>query len=163
MDEITEQFGALGSWQKIDEQFDATIVKQTNDASCVAAVGEMLANFYGLNLTQAEILEEIGVWANAKILARFLNSKETRTDVKWIGGGWEHPVDALKWLIQSDKVLGAMLREGSPLGHAVFIYGEDENGLIILKDPFDQTSYKMTPENLQEVLSEFVWRKKLYD
>ncbi len=54
-----------------------------------------------------------------------------------------------------------MLREGSPLGHAVLICGEDKSGLIILKDPFDQTSYKMTLENLQKVLSEFVWRKKI--
>ena len=47
MDKLAEQFGALGNWQKIDEKFDETIVKQTNDASCVATVGEMLADFYG--------------------------------------------------------------------------------------------------------------------
>ena len=161
MKNLKENFGALGNWEKIDEKFDETIVKQTNDASCVAAVGEMLANYYGLHLAQTEILENIGVWANSELLAKFLNSKETQTGVKWIGGGWDHPIIALKWIIQSDKVLGAMLREGSPRGHAVLIYGEDESGLIILKDPFDQIRYKMTLENLQKVLSEFVWRKKI--
>ena len=161
MNEITEQFGALGNWEKIDEQFDETIVKQQNDASCVAAVGAMLADFYGLNLTQTEILENIGIWANSEILARFLNSKETRTDVKWIGGYLDNPLEALNWITRNYNVCGAMLREGSPLGHAVLIYGEDENGLIIVKDPFDQTSYKMTVEKLQKVLSEFVWRRKI--
>ncbi len=96
MDKLAEQFGALGNWEKIDEKFDETIVKQTNDASCVAAVGEMLANYYGLNLAQTEILENIGVLANSELLAKFLNSKETQAGVKWIGGGWDHPIDALK-------------------------------------------------------------------
>ena len=51
MKNLTEEFGALGSWKKIDERFDETIVKQVNDASCVAAVGEMLARFYGLEVS----------------------------------------------------------------------------------------------------------------
>ena len=161
MSEIVEQFGALGGWQKIDEKFDSTIIKQTNDASCVAAVGAMLADFYGLNLNQAEILENIGIWSNSELSAEFLNSKEIEFGVEWIGGGWDHPIEVLEWIIQNYKVLGALLREGSPVGHAVLICGEDESGLIILKDPFDQTSYNMTVENLQKVLSEFVWRKSI--
>ena len=161
MDEITKQFGALGSWQKIDEQFDSTIIKQHNDASCVAAVGEMLANFYDLDLTQEEILENIGVWSNSKLLAAFFNSKETRIELKWEGGGWkfEIPIGALEWLIENNKI-GAMLRNKSADGHAVFIDGFDETGLVVIKDPFDQTRYKMTLESFADVLSEIVWRKK---
>ena len=121
----------------------------------------MLADFYSLNLTQAEILESLGIWSNSEALVKFLNSKETQIGVKWIGGYWDNPIAGWKLITRSDKVWGVMLREGNPLGHAVLICGEDENGLIRIKDPFDQTTYKMTPENLQKVLSEFVWRKKM--
>ena len=158
MNEITEQFGALGSWQKIDEQFDETIIKQTNDASCVAAVGAMLADFYGLNLTQAEILENIGIWSNSVALAKFLNSKEMQFGVEWIGGSFPLESKYIKGI--STDIWGAMLRQGGPIGHAVLISGIDESGLIIVKDPFDQTRYKMTDLELYDVLSEFVLRRK---
>lgn len=154
-----EIFGALGSWRKIDEKSDATIVKQINDASCVAAIGEMLAKNYRLNLSQVEILESIGIWSNAQELARFLNSKETRTEVEWIGGIFPPELKFIKG-ISRQNVWAAMLREGKPLGHAVLIRGLDENELVIIEDPFDQTTYKMTEENLFEVLSEFVLRRK---
>ena len=129
MGKLAEQFGALGNWQKIDEKFDETIIKQINDASCVAAVGEMLADFYGLNITQAEIVESIGIWSNSKALTSFLNSKETQIELKWEGGGWEFetPIEALEWLIENNK-FGAMLRNESAVGHAVFIDGLDETG-----------------------------------
>lgn len=157
-----ETFGALGNWQKIDEKFDETIIKQVNDASCVAAVGEMLAKHYGLDLSQAEILENIGVWSNAIQLAKILDSNETDFGVKWNGGNWDDktPIGALRWLLQNYKI-GAMLRQNSPLGHAVFVTKIDENDLIEIKDPFDQTSYQMTIEGFAEVLSEFVWRRKI--
>ena len=134
MDKLAEQFGALGNWQKIDEKFDETIIKQINDASCVAAMGAILTGFYGLNLTQAKILENIGIWANSELLAKFLNSKETQTGVKWIGGYWDFklPVGVLEWLIENNKI-GAMLRNKSAVGHAIFIDGLDETGLVVIK------------------------------
>ncbi len=158
MDKLTETFGALGNWEKIDEKFDKTIVKQTNDASCVAAVGEMLANYYGLHLAQTEILEAIGVWSNSKALATFLNSKETQFGVEWIGGGFPLESEFVKGI--STDVWGAMLRQSETIGHAVLITGVDESGLMIIKDPFDQTRYKMTDLELFDILSEFVLRRK---
>ena len=158
MDKLAEQFGALGNWQKIDEKFDETIIKQINDASCVSALGEMLANYYGLNLAQADILENIGVWANAEILADFLNSKETQFGVEWIGGGFPLASKFVKGI--STDVWGAMLRQSETIGHAVLIAGIDELGLMIIKDPFDQTRYKMTDAELFDILSEFVLRRK---
>ena len=155
-----KEFGSLGDWNKIDEKTDVSIVKQM-DETCVSAVGEMLAEYYGLKITQAEILDEIGILSNSTALAKFFNSKETENSVKWEGGGWqfETPIGALKWLVENYKI-GAMLRNKSAKGHAVFIDGFDENGLVIVKDPFDQTVYKMKIENFSDVLSEFVWRKR---
>ncbi len=154
-----ENFGSLGDWEKINEVFDNSIVKQM-DETCVSAVGEMLAKHYKLNVSQSEILENIGILSNSDGLATFLNTKETNNNVKWEGGGWdiETPQDVLKWLLENNKI-GAMLRNKSAKGHAVFIDGLDEDGLVIVKDPFDQTAYKMRIGKFADVLSEFVWRR----
>ena len=155
-----EKFGALGNWEKIDECTDKSIIKQINDASCVSAVGEMLARYYGLNLSQEEILTNINVLSNAKNLAAFLNFKVISDEVEWYGGFFPPDSRFTKGLNQSVQVWAAMLRDGEALGHAVLITGEDENELVIIKDLFDQTTYKMTERELFRVLSEFVLRRK---
>lgn len=155
-----KKFGAIGNWQRLDEKFDESIIKQLNDASCVSAVGEMLANFYGLDTSQKEILEIIGDWSNSKRLAEFLNSVETRNDVEWIGGFFYDDIEFIKGITEDIKVWGAMLRDKESLGHAVFIDGLDDNDLIIIKDPFDQTNYKIETEKLYDILSEVVLRRR---
>lgn len=138
----------------------ALLNKQTNDASCVSAVGEMLANFYGLGISQKDILENIGDLSNSKRLAEFLNSVETRNDVEWIGGFFYDDIEFIKGIAEDIKVWGAMLRDKEALGHAVLIGGLDDSGLIIIKDPFDQTRYKIETEKLYNILSEIVLRRK---
>jgi hypothetical protein len=39
---------------------------------------------------------------------------------------------------------GAVLREGSPLGHLVMVIGVSIGGLTEVRDPFDGTAYEMT-------------------
>lgn len=154
------KFGALGDWKKIDEKFDPKIIKQVNDASCVSAVGAMLAKKYKLNVNQNEILENIGDWSNSTALARFLNSKETDNSVEWIGGGFGGIEKNIEAISKQTKVWAVMLRDGEAAGHAVLIRGLDKKGLVIINDPFDQTSYKMEVSELYRVLSEFVLRRK---
>lgn len=163
MNRLKDEFGALGNWRKIDEKFDENIVKQVNDASCVSAVGEMLARHFGLNLSQTEILENIGEWSNSTSLAEFLNSKEIDFRVEWIGTGFPNEPRFIKGITGQIEVWGAMLRDGETQGHAVLIFGEDENGLIKIKDPFDQTVYKMEVAELFRVLSELIVRRRKND
>lgn len=151
--------GAGGNWKRLGEKFDKTVVKQINDFSCVAAVGEMLAEHYDLPVTQEEVLSEIGELSNAIALARYLN-KVDKSEGKWLGGNFPPVIEFIEGITTSTKVWAVVLREGSALGHAVLIDGLDEHGLVKIKDPFDQTSYKMTIENLYEVLSEFVVKRK---
>jgi hypothetical protein len=40
-----------------------------------------------------------------------------------------------------------IMHEPFTMGHAVLIDGETSDGLIKIKDPFDQTNYKMTVED----------------
>ncbi len=160
MKKLTDKFGALGNWQKIDERFDETIIGQVNDASCVAAVGAMLAEFYGLDVSQEEILENIGEWSNAEYLADFLNSIETDIDVEWIGSFFAHDFEFIKGITLDIGIWGVMLRDRESIGHAVLIDALDNEGLVIIKDPFDQTTYKMEVEKLYKILSEFVLRRR---
>lgn len=154
------KFGALGDWEKIDLKSNERIIKQVNDGSCVSAVGEMLAKRYKLNTNQQEILENIGEWSNSVALAKFLNTKETRNDVEWIGGGFGGVEKHIETISKENKVWAVMLRDGQAAGHAVLIRGLDKKGLVIIDDPFDQTTYKMRISELYRVLSEFVLRRK---
>ena len=142
------EFGALGSWRRIDEEPDLSVVKQ-KEGTCVAAVGEMLGKHYGLDVSQDEIIENIGTWSNAEFLTRYLNSIEGRKEVKWKGGFYgEDDPHFIRTITDEVKVWAVMLRDAKAVGHAVLVYGTDNKGLIKIKDPFDQTSYKMTVDDL---------------
>lgn len=78
--EKPEKFGVLGSWKKFDESFDASITKQSGDASCVAAVGEMLAQYYGVKATQNEKNRTFPGFERIRfkektVMTKFLNAK----------------------------------------------------------------------------------------
>jgi ABC-type bacteriocin/lantibiotic exporter with double-glycine peptidase domain len=139
-----KKVGAGGNWKRIDEKFDAGIVKQTSGLSCVSAVGEMLLKRRGIFLSQQEILDIIGEPATAEDLAQVLN----RFDVSIKGQRW-HGIatdeSELEKLLKGS--FAVILREPLLMGHTVLVDGETNDGLIKIKDPFDQTAYKMTAED----------------
>lgn len=78
--------GAGGNWQRLDEKFDNTIVKQTSGISCVSAVGEMLLKERGIYVSQEKIRDIIGEPAAIEILAAALNEFDISNDGKvWRG------------------------------------------------------------------------------
>lgn len=136
--------GAGGNWKRIDEKFDADIVKQTSGLSCVSAVGEMLLARRGVSLSQRKILDIIGEPAQISRLADVLNEfGVSEHEKQWRGIVVE--IENLDFLLQTGHI-AVVLREPFELGHMVLVDGETPNGLIEIKDPFDQTSYKMTRE-----------------
>lgn len=140
--------GAGGNWRRIDEKFDPAIVKQT-DLSCVSAVGEMLLENRGISVKQETIRDIIGEPSYVEALAACLNHFDESGDGK-IWRGFVTDLDGIKILIKQ-KNLGVILKEpSSKLGHAVFVDGKTRSGLIKIKDPFDQTAYKMTVEDFRE-------------
>jgi filamentous hemagglutinin len=141
MTKITNRkVGAGGFWKVINERKDASVVKQLTPFSCVAAVGEMLLRERGIEMTQTEIIDIIGEASTTKELANLLNEKDTTFDEKWYG-----VVVAVKYLekIARKSSFGAVLREGSALGHLVLVESLSEN-LLTIKDPWDATKYEMT-------------------
>lgn len=153
-----EKSGAGGYWKRIDEKFNAEIVKQSSAASCVSAVGEMLAQRFGIKTTQEKIFKRLGDWSNSRELARFLNSLDKSK--KWLGGHPDYVLEYTEFLLKKRAPFGAIFRENNPKGHAVLIEGLDGKGLVIVKDPFDQTEYKMEVADVFEVLSEVIFKNE---
>lgn len=140
--------GAGGNWIKFNEKFNPNIIKQSTGISCVSAVGEMLLKLRGLAVSQEIIRDIIGEPAHFTALARVLNNFDIpKSKTKW------HGIYALPSEIEivlSKKYLGVILQEPLSLGHAVVIE-KVRNEVIYILDPFDQTSYKMTKKDFENV------------
>lgn len=153
---LIRSIGAGGNWERIGEKFDSSVIKRADSLACVSAVGEMLLRSRDFGISQTEIAKFIGKPANSEKLAEYFNSLEI-SENDWIGGFFD--VKYLEKIIATGT-WGAVLREGSPLGHMVLVEGIDRNGLIKIKDPFDQTSYRMPKRTFLQYLSEFICEMK---
>jgi len=143
--------GAGGNWQVIDEIADLHVVKQQDQVSCGTACGEMLLRdreIYDVN--QAMIAAETGVPVSAESLAVALNSLDSSGSRVWLGGTVSIPGATYSEIIDvliSTSSWGAVLWEPlADLGHIVVVDGIDETGLILIRDSWDATSYKMDRE-----------------
>lgn len=150
MSEIsTKKVGAGGFWKVLNEKNDPTVIKQKTPFSCVAAVGEMILFDLKIKMTQSEIIDIIGEESTTNKLAFLLNE----VDKDLSSEKWHGVIVAVRHLkeIASKRSFGAVLREGSPLGHLVLVEKIEEN-LIFIKDPWEGTTYQM---KLKEFLK--VW------
>ena len=146
--------GAGGNWKRIDEKFDAEIIKQTSGLSCVSAVGEMLLKRRGISLSQREILDIIGEPATAQDLARVLNEFDVSVGKRQWHGIVIDETDLEKLL--KGQSFAVILHEPFAMGHAVLIDGKTHGGFIKVKDPFDRTAYKMTVEDFLNVTCQII-------
>lgn len=141
--------GAGGNWRRFDEKFDPTIIKQT-DLSCVSTVGEMLLKNRGISVSQEIIRDIIGVPSYPEALAECLNRFDKNNNDGKVWRSFTTDLDGIEILVKL-RNFGVILKESNEkLGHAVFIDGKTRSKLIKIKDPFDQTSYKMTTEDFWE-------------
>lgn len=137
--------GAGGNWKRIDEKFDTSIVKQTGGLLCVSAVGEMLLARRGISLSQQKIIGIIGEPATTQDLVNVLNEFDVLAENRQWYGIVVNEND-LERLLKGQS-FAVILHEPFMMGHAVLIDGKTHDGLIKVKDPFDQTAYKMTVED----------------
>lgn len=125
----------------MDEQTDPSVIKQITPFSCVAAVGEMLLRSRGILVSQQAIIDIIGEPADIGRLADCLNQFDEISS----GQIWKGLIilrKDLKVLVGNGQ-FGAVLRDGSPLGHLVMVNGNELNNLVI-SDPWDSTIYKIS-------------------
>ncbi len=132
--------GVGGAWQVLGEHADSSVIRQLNSLSCVAATGVMLAQTRGIVVTQEALVAKIGAPAAIGALAAWLNEADATGAEKWYGGFISTNGFAVLRRLEN---WGAVLREGTPLGHLVLVERVAAQGFVFIKDPFDGTSYKM--------------------
>lgn len=107
----------------------------------------MLLQNCGVILSQKEIVDIIGEPSYIGRLAEVLNKYDVSEDGReWYGITVK--LADLKTLIKQEN-WAVVLHEPQTMGHTVLIDGMEDD-LIIIKDPFDQTIYKMTFEDFLE-------------
>ncbi len=140
--------GAGGNWKKISEKFDSNITKQTTGISCVSAVGEMLLKLRKISVSQEIIRDIIGEPADITSLTTVLNKFDiSNSEEKWYG---IYALPSEIEIVLSKKYLAVILQEPVSLGHAVVVEKVKDKVIYIL-DPFDQTAYRMTKNDFEDV------------
>jgi ABC-type bacteriocin/lantibiotic exporter with double-glycine peptidase domain len=148
IDSMESKAGAFGNWERRKHKKDPSIVQQTSGTSCVSAVGEMLLRERGINnITQEQILAEIGEPSDVVSLARCLNRFD-KSDDGLIWHGIAIPPEQLDAALSKGSIGAFLINDyRDRLLHAVLVKGIDDNDLIKINDTFDQTSYIMTRED----------------
>jgi ABC-type bacteriocin/lantibiotic exporter with double-glycine peptidase domain len=158
--------GAGGNWCTIDEVFDSKVVRQQSDLSCVAACGEMLLQNRGININQAAIEELTGVPSAPELLASALNELNLDDSGGWRGAYLEIPGASQSQVFDVLNTTGAwaavLWEAGVGIGHMVIVDGLDEMGYVLIRDPWEGTSYKMIKDDFLQYWSQagVYWRKK---
>ncbi|MBC6423363.1 MAG: hypothetical protein GDA43_20045 [Hormoscilla sp. SP5CHS1] len=146
---MQELSGAGGNWRVIDEAIDPTVVQQQDSLSCGPACGEMLLRDRGVNdVDQSIIAYETGVPVDVAYLARVLNQID-RSDIGlWRGGNFvsDDMSAMLDRLIAKGSWAAEMKEFGNPIAHLVVVDGCDALGFVKIRDPWNQTKYKMEKE-----------------
>lgn len=147
-DEDAKTIGAGGSWKAIDEKSDATVVKQVTPLSCVAAVGEMLLRSRGISVPQEAIIGIIEEPSSIGELADYLNTVDVeKKHTKWYGSIVERRNILL---LLREGQFGAVLRDGSALGHLVVVHAADARRLKI-KDPWGGTRTSCHSSSISDI------------
>ncbi len=142
---------AGGSWQVVDEVFDSNVVLQQDNLSCAPACGEMLLKDRGIEgVTQAAIARETGVPVDVRYLAIVLNTLTPSQTGVWRGGNFAVEVtempNLLERLIAKGSWAAEMKEFGNPIAHLVIVDGFDEDGKVLIRDPWHGSRYKMEKE-----------------
>lgn len=141
------RIGAGGRWPVFDETLDPNVVKQQSQVSCGPACGEMLFRDRGIKITQDIIEQASFAPMEAKDLATVLNKLDPSNTRLWKGGGIVLPGASDELIIKTLNHLGSwaaiLWEQGASMGHLVVIDGFDNYGRLMVRDPWEGTSYKM--------------------
>lgn len=124
------------NWEALNERFSAEVLRQSTRDSCVSAVGEMLSDG---KLTEQELIQKLG-------------QRPSITDLPDVlGAGWTSEARNFKSLAEIGKhgPWGAEMMENSGTEleksfHAVIVDGINSKGLVVIRDPWEGTTYEMT-------------------
>lgn len=143
----------FGNWPRSDVKVDTDfVIKQVDNSSCGQACGAMFLRDRGVDVKPIDIGEGLTTFDVSKVGALAKQIKEAAPDIKWSAGSANDTEDAFKILTRSPEKGGgswiAEMREaGEKIGHAVVVDGVTASGKVIIRDPWDQTTYTMTKQD----------------
>lgn len=142
-----------GKWKRYGKRFDPSGVLQESPVRCVSAVGELLLKQRGINnVTQKMILDIIGEPADEYALERALRHFDPDTSDGRVWRGISTNEKALDAVLAQKHVAVFLMDDfaTNKLLHAVVINGSTDKGMIRVRDPQDQSKYRMTREEFLE-------------
>ncbi|MCC6980443.1 MAG: hypothetical protein IT343_19145 [Candidatus Melainabacteria bacterium] len=126
-------------WPVMNEHFSDDVIRQSQDASCISAVGEMLSEG---RLSERFLIEKIGTPGDLRELSQHLGEGWTSKTVKGttladLGkhGPWAAYMTEYEWT------------KFAKLPHVVLVDGRSAAGNVIIRDPLEGTKYEMTVTN----------------
>lgn len=131
------------NWEAKNERFSPDVVRQTEDVSCVNAVGEMLSEG---RLTEAYLKEKIGVPGDKNKLLRELGVDKWEYKICDVGKELEAIDDFCErgpWMMELYDTKGSTRSH-----HVIIVDGKNEAGNLMIRDPHEGTKYEMTIKEL---------------
>ncbi|MFB2838048.1 hypothetical protein [Floridanema evergladense] len=101
------------------------------------------------NINQSLIENLTGAPTSAQAIANALNQLTPLSSKKWQGGFINTPTTlaAFNLLLNTKRSWMAQMKEfGNRIAHMVVVDGVDDNGLVLIRDLWEGTSYKMEVE-----------------
>ena len=147
------QGGAGGGWPVIDEVVDpARVVKQADELSCGPAAAEMLLRDRGVSALQGQIRSQTQLAVtNVDELAKIMGNFDPSG--RWVGNTVS--VGSFDGLNKTGSWMAMFKEFGNKIGHFVVVDGVDDVGRVIIRDPADQTIYKMEKKDFLNVWNGF--------
>jgi hypothetical protein len=133
---------AGGEWAVLDEVAGGA-VRQLTPNACGPTCGQMLLGDRGLRVFQSNLASQSG-----KVLSSPMGMELSMNAIQ-VGwrGGYVGP-DAFR-LLNRGGSWGAMMRGGGSVDHWVVVDGLDDLGRVIIRDPFQGSSYRMLQSEFQ--------------
>ncbi|MEP6757528.1 MAG: hypothetical protein ABJA67_18650, partial [Chthonomonadales bacterium] len=127
------------NWEALNEQFSNNVIRQSTEDSCISAVGEMLSDG---RLTESALMAELGDRPDVTELLKYLGSEwtsEAKRFKSFAEIGQKGP-----WAAELMENSGTELEKSL---HTVVVDGVESSGNLIIRDPWEGTTYEMTQQS----------------
>jgi filamentous hemagglutinin len=153
IDNRRELSGAPGGWwEAFEEHESAEVIRQCTPNACGPACAEMLFRARGIfSVSQQEVISVQGSnWSNEESLSAAMNQIGARIGIRdsgrWLGA-WVDSLDgaedSFNYLLKSLPYITS-LKSFNSESHMVVVDGLDDEGRVVIRDPYEGTTYIMS-------------------
>lgn len=134
-----------GSWKARDETPTTNIQKQENNVMCGQACGQAMLKDRGVDVDQLQLGDNL---TSTSSLSRAMNTVDPSGAGAWTGNAVSH--DSFGALNKTGSWSAMMWDKGSKTGHWVVVDGQNPAGNVVIRDPWNATSYNMTIDEFMD-------------